>query len=106
MSTVLICLSGINIGGQWYVEFVRYILLLSSIIPISLRVNIDFAKIMYSFRINRDTELDGCKVRNSSLPEELGRIEHLLCDKTGTLTQNVMIFKQISASMGNFTEES
>lgn len=45
-------------------------------------------------------------MRNSSIPEELGRIEHLLCDKTGTLTQNVMIFKQIVTTLGNFTDET
>ena len=45
-------------------------------------------------------------VRNSSIPEELGRIRHLLSDKTGTLTQNIMIFKSISSNMGTFTEDS
>ena len=71
-----------------------------------MRVNIDFAKLVYSSKINRDKEIDGTMVRNSSIPEELGRIEHLLCDKTGTLTQNVMIFKQICCMMGNFSEET
>ena len=71
-----------------------------------MRVNIDFAKLVYSGRINRDKELPGTIVRNSSIPEELGRIEHLLCDKTGTLTQNYMIFKQLCCMMGNFTEDT
>lgn len=106
MSVLLLVLSGVNIESQWYIQFTRYILLLSSIIPISMRVNIDFAKLVYSLRINRDQDIDGCLVRNSSIPEELGRIEHLLCDKTGTLTQNFMIFKQICCQMGNFTEDS
>lgn len=33
--------------------------------------------------------------RNSSIPEELGRIQYLLSDKTGTLTYNDMIFKKL-----------
>ena len=105
MSIMCLLLSGINIHGDWYVTLLRYILQMSSIIPISMRVNIDFAKLIYSRRINKDIELPGCQVRNSSIPEELGRIEHLLCDKTGTQTQNVMIFKQICTNLGNFNKE-
>lgn len=106
MSVVLQVLSGINIESNWHIQFIRYILLQSSIIPISLRVNIDFAKLVYSARINKDKDIEGTIVRNTSIPEELGRIEHLLCDKTGTLTQNYMIFKQICCMMGNFSEDT
>ena len=74
----------------------RYILLLASIIPISLRVNLDFAKLSYSWMINGDSKMPGTITRNSVIPEELGRIEYLLTDKTGTLTQNEMIFKKLS----------
>lgn len=34
-------------------------------------------------------------VRSTTIPEELGRISYLLTDKTGTLTQNEMVFKKI-----------
>jgi phospholipid-translocating ATPase len=84
----------------------RFLLLLSSIIPISLRVNLDFAKIIYSYKINNDPNIPGTIARNSMIPEELGRIQYLFTDKTGTLTQNDMVFKQICFESGNFTEES
>jgi phospholipid-translocating ATPase len=57
-----------------------------SIIPLSLRTNLDFAKLIYASHINRDLEIEGTVTRNSSLAEELGRIHYLLTDKTGTLT--------------------
>ena len=57
----------------------------------SLRVNLDMGKMVYSWMIQRDREIPGTVVRSSTIPEELGRVEYLLTDKTGTLTQNEMV---------------
>jgi len=54
--------------------YFRTILLLSSIIPISLRVNLDLAKLWYSYCISNDEGIKGAIARNSNIPEELGRI--------------------------------
>ena len=54
--------------------FFRQLLLLCSIIPISMRVNLDFAKLIYSYRINQDKEIEGSLARNSQIPEQLGMI--------------------------------
>lgn len=93
LSALLTGLRGFT--GQWILYFCRYFLLLSAIIPISMRVNLDMAKIAYSMFIENDKKMPGCTVRNSNLPEELGRIEYILSDKTGTLTQNDMSFKKL-----------
>ncbi|XP_075253363.1 putative phospholipid-transporting ATPase IIB [Convolutriloba macropyga] len=81
--------------GQWFILLVRFIVLLSSIIPISLRVNLDIAKLIYCIFIQRDSYIPGTLVRSSQISEELGRISYLLADKTGTLTQNEMVFKKL-----------
>lgn len=60
--------------GDWRMFIFRTILLLSSIIPISLKVNLDLAKLWYSFCINNDEGIKGAIARNSNIPEELGRI--------------------------------
>ena len=46
---------------------------------------------VYSWMIQRDRAIPGTVVRSSTIPEELGRVEYLLTDKTGTLTQNEMV---------------
>lgn len=54
----------------------------------SLRTNLDLGKTVYSVQMMRDKEIPDTIVRTSTIPEELGRIEYLLSDKTGTLTRN------------------
>lgn len=53
-----------------------------------LRVNLDMGKTVYARQIEHDAEIPETIVRTSTLPEELGRVEYLLSDKTGTLTKN------------------
>jgi phospholipid-translocating ATPase len=104
MAAGIVALNGFK--GQWYIDFFRFVLLLSAIIPISLRVNLDLAKVFYSYCIYRDDEMPGTIPRNSTIPEELGRIQFLMTDKTGTLTQNDMIFKKMSMEWAQFDLDS
>ncbi|TFK83591.1 aminophospholipid-transporting P-type ATPase [Polyporus arcularius HHB13444] len=93
LSFVLVALNGFR--GPWYIYILRFLILFSSIIPISLRVNLDMGKTVYAQQIMSDSEIPNTIVRTSTLPEELGRIEYLLSDKTGTLTQNEMEMKKL-----------
>jgi phospholipid-translocating ATPase len=60
--------------GNYLMNFFRFVLLLSAIIPISLRVNLDLGKVYYCVGIYADKEIPGTIPRNSTIPEELGRV--------------------------------
>ena len=51
------------------IQFMRMLILLSSIIPISMRVNLDFAKLFYAYLVNNDKYIPGAVTRNSNCPE-------------------------------------
>ena len=72
LSLGIVALSGFM--GNALINFFRFVLLLSAIIPISLRVNLDLGKVYYCLGIYNDSEIPGTIPRNSTIPEELGRV--------------------------------
>ncbi|GER29832.1 ATPase E1-E2 type family protein / haloaciddehalogenase-like hydrolase family protein [Striga asiatica] len=83
-------------------HFLTALLLYGYLIPISLYVSIEIVKVLQSVFINRDIFMyyeEGDKparARTSNLNEELGQVDTILSDKTGTLTCNSMEFVKCS----------
>ena len=67
LSFGIVALSGFK--GNVLINFFRFVLLLSAIIPISLRVNLDLGKVYYCFGIYNDKDIPGTIPRNSTIPE-------------------------------------
>ncbi|KAH9577428.1 P-type ATPase [Trypanosoma melophagium] len=72
----------------------RFFLLVSPMVPLSFKVMVDASKSYMSRLIMWDKDMSDengdAEVHNSSLTEDLGRVEYVLTDKTGTLTRNAM----------------
>ena len=89
-------------GAVWLILYIRCYLLTSIMIPVSLKVTIDICKYVYATWIRNDKKIYDAKreqralVNNTSVIEDLGQIEYIFTDKTGTLTENEMKLKKLA----------
>ncbi|XP_073399679.1 phospholipid-transporting ATPase IG isoform X3 [Dendrobates tinctorius] len=81
-----------------FTDFLSFMVLFNFIIPVSMYVTVEMQKFLGSFFIAWDKEMydeeikEGALVNTSDLNEELGQVEYVFTDKTGTLTENSMEF--------------
>ena len=85
-----------------FLNFFSNLIILNTFIPISLYVSIEFIRLGQSYLISFDHKLyykalnTRARARTTTLSEELGNIEYVFSDKTGTLTENIMTFVKCS----------
>jgi magnesium-transporting ATPase (P-type) len=91
-----------NAAVSALLQLVTALILYGYLIPISLYVSIELVKVLQAMFINQDramyyAETDTpARARTSNLNEELGQVDTILSDKTGTLTCNQMEFLKCS----------
>uniref|UniRef100_A0A4W5QZK7 Phospholipid-transporting ATPase n=1 Tax=Hucho hucho TaxID=62062 RepID=A0A4W5QZK7_9TELE len=87
-----------NLYLNMFTDFLSFMVLFNFIIPVSMYVTVEMQKFLGSFFISWDRDFfdpeiqEGALVNTSDLNEELGQVEYVFTDKTGTLTQNSMEF--------------
>uniref|UniRef100_A0A8C2DF44 Phospholipid-transporting ATPase n=1 Tax=Cyprinus carpio TaxID=7962 RepID=A0A8C2DF44_CYPCA len=84
--------------------FWTMIIVLQVLIPISLYVSIEIVKLGQVYFIQNDLDLynpvldTGVQCRALNITEDLGQIQYLFSDKTGTLTENRMLFRRCTVA--------
>ncbi|KAL3879263.1 hypothetical protein ACJMK2_031565 [Sinanodonta woodiana] len=93
---------------QGFVLFFTYMIIFQAVIPLPLYVSIEIVKLIQVYFINNDLDLyyeptdKRIECRALNVTEDLGQIEYVFSDKTGTLTENIMEFKTCTVFGRNY----
>nr|KAF6400410.1 ATPase phospholipid transporting 8B3 [Rousettus aegyptiacus] len=89
-----------SLPTEVFLVFWAFLILLSVMVPMAMFILAEFIYLGNSIFINWDLQMyygpqdRPAKARNTSLADQLGQVEYIFSDKTGTLTENIMTFKK------------
>lgn len=81
-----------------------FVIMYNTLIPLSLYVTTEIIKLVQMLFLHWDIDMyheqsdTPCEARTATILEELGQVSYIFSDKTGTLTDNMMVFKKFSVA--------
>ncbi|KAI2615365.1 phospholipid-translocating P-type ATPase [Hypoxylon sp. NC1633] len=103
-----------SIGGSpgmtGFITFWAALIVFQNLVPISLYISLEIVRTLQAVFIYSDVEMYYDKIDAPCIPkswnisDDVGQIEYIFSDKTGTLTQNVMEFKKATINCQPYGE--